>query len=119
MSDRPLPTDPCELSVGQAMRLMRFGELSPVDIVESSLRRIEALEPKLHAWVEVLVPDPDDETLAIALPFDPCHLREPDLNYLTVAVGRDYADVTPVSGTYSGSSANRLISSTRLGVALA
>ena len=44
------------------MRLMRFGELSPVDIVESSLRRIEALEPKLHAWVEVL----GDRALAAA-----------------------------------------------------
>jgi len=76
-------------------------------------------EGSTHAWVEVLVPDPGDETLAIGLPFDPCHLREPDLNYLTVAIGRDYADVTPVSGTYTGSSANRLISSTRLGVALA
>ena len=54
MSDSPLPTDPCELSVGQAMRMIRFGELSPVDIVESALRRIEALEPQLHAWVEVL-----------------------------------------------------------------
>src|SRR4051794_36528055 len=36
------------------MQLMRFGELSPVDIVESALRRIEVLEPQLHAWVEVL-----------------------------------------------------------------
>ena len=54
MSDALLSSDPCELSVGQAMRMMRFGELSPVDIVESALRRIEALEPQLHAWVEVL-----------------------------------------------------------------
>ncbi len=47
-------SDPCELSVGEAMRLMRLGELSPVEMTESSLRRIEALEQTLHAWVRVM-----------------------------------------------------------------
>jgi transglutaminase-like putative cysteine protease len=52
-----------------------------------------------HAWVEVLVPRRDR---AVALAFDPCHGRRAGNGYLTVAVGRDYADVAPTSGTYVG-----------------
>lgn len=62
MSDRPSSSDLCELSVGQAHRLLRFGEISPVDLVQSSLDRIVALEPALHAWVTVM----GDEALAAA-----------------------------------------------------
>ena len=50
----PSASDLCELSVGEAHRLMRLGEVSPVDLVSASLQRIESLEPELHAWVEVL-----------------------------------------------------------------
>ncbi len=53
-----------------------------------------------HAWCEVLLPDPDDDTHVIAHPFDPTHGRVPGMSYLTVAVGRDYGDVAPTSGTY-------------------
>jgi Asp-tRNA(Asn)/Glu-tRNA(Gln) amidotransferase A subunit family amidase len=49
----PSSSDLCELSVGEAHRLMRLGEISPVELVTSSLARIEALEPNLHAWVEI------------------------------------------------------------------
>jgi transglutaminase-like putative cysteine protease len=52
-----------------------------------------------HAWVEVLVPRGDR---AVALAFDPCHGRRAGNGYVTVAVGRDYADVAPTSGTYVG-----------------
>jgi transglutaminase-like putative cysteine protease len=33
---------------------------------------------------------------------DPTHNRLPDENYVKISVGRDYADVPPVSGTYKG-----------------
>jgi len=52
-----------------------------------------------HAWVEVLVPRGDR---AVALAFDPCHGRRAGNSHVTVAVGRDYADVAPTSGTYVG-----------------
>ncbi|GAA2486282.1 transglutaminase family protein [Winogradskya humida] len=52
-----------------------------------------------HAWVEVLVPSRGE---AAALAFDPCHGRRAGNGYLTVAIGRDYADVAPTSGTYVG-----------------
>jgi transglutaminase-like putative cysteine protease len=53
-----------------------------------------------HAWVEVLVPHPQDEESLRAVPIDPTHDRRAGLRYLTVAVGRDYCDVPPTSGTF-------------------
>jgi transglutaminase-like putative cysteine protease len=42
--------------------------------------------------------------------YDPTNRRRAGLNYITVAVGRDYADITPTSGFFSGSAAGRLSS---------
>ena len=43
--------EPFELSVGEAALLIRRRQLSPLELVESLLGRIEAFEPKLKAWV--------------------------------------------------------------------
>ncbi len=43
--------EPCDLSLSESAYRIAVGELSPVDLVESLLQRIEALEPALHAWV--------------------------------------------------------------------
>lgn len=57
-----------------------------------------------HAWVEVLVEDgaggPGGGGRAVAVAFDPTHGRRAEAGYITVAVGRDYADVAPTSGTF-------------------
>ena len=53
-----------------------------------------------HAWVEVLVQHPHDADALRAVPIDPTHDRRAGLRYLTVAVGRDYCDVPPTSGTF-------------------
>ena len=42
---------PYELSVAEAANLVRSGELSPVELAQSLLDRIDALEPSLKAWV--------------------------------------------------------------------
>ncbi len=51
-----------------------------------------------HAWVEVLVPDVSGRARVLAL--DPTTGRGAGMTYVTIAVGRDYADIAPVSGTY-------------------
>ncbi len=58
-----------------------------------------------NAWVEVLVPQARG---ARAVGLDPCHGRRTDRRYVTVAVGRDYLDVPPTSGWYSGDARGRL-----------
>ena len=67
-----------------------------------------------HAWVEVLLPSPEDPAVVAAVAFDPTNDRRAGLRYLTVAVGRDYADVAPTSGTFSGPAGGRLTTSKTL-----
>ena len=49
-----------------------------------------------HAWIEVFIPGLGWQGL------DPTHNCLPNENYVKIGVGRDYADVPPVSGTYKG-----------------
>ncbi|MBV9615031.1 MAG: transglutaminase family protein, partial [Ktedonobacteraceae bacterium] len=46
-----------------------------------------------HAWVEVLLPVAEEPDVALVVPFDPTHGRQARLDYLTIAVGRDYYEV--------------------------
>ena len=69
-----------------------------------------------HAWVEILVPHPREPECVSAVAFDPTHVRRAGLRYVTVAVGRDYADVAPTSGTYEGPSEGVLTTSKRAAV---
>jgi transglutaminase-like putative cysteine protease len=55
-----------------------------------------------HAWIEVLLPDPEVAAYRRVIAYDPTHRVTPGLDYVTVAVGRDYADITPTSGTFQG-----------------
>jgi transglutaminase-like putative cysteine protease len=66
-----------------------------------------------HAWTEVIVPRAGQ---AEVVAFDPCHGRRTDGGYVTVATGRDYADVAPTSGSYIGASPGRLTAARRVGV---
>jgi transglutaminase-like putative cysteine protease len=54
-----------------------------------------------HAWVEVLTRRPDSRRYVVEA-WDPTHDGKTDASYITVAVGRDYADVAPMSGIYFG-----------------
>lgn len=67
-----------------------------------------------HAWVEVVLPTRDGTGDAIASAFDPTHASRGGLGYVTIAVGADYSDVAPTSGTYLSPAPGRLISSKRV-----
>ncbi len=72
-----------------------------------------------HAWVEVILPNGDGRD-ALAHAFDPTHAGRAGLGYITIAVGRDYADVAPTSGTYrSGGGQGRLTTSKQVTLASA
>ena len=64
-------------------------------------------------WAEVIV---SRGSHAEAVAFDPCHGRRADCGYVTVATGRDYADVAPTSGSYIGACPGRLTASRRVGI---
>ena len=66
-----------------------------------------------HCWVEVVVPAGE---AAMAVPFDPCNDRRAGFGYITVATGRDYADVAPTSGCYEGTPNSSLVATRRVGV---
>jgi transglutaminase-like putative cysteine protease len=72
-----------------------------------------------HAWVEVIVNDRPGENAGptVAVAFDPTHDRRAHEGYFTVAVGRDYADVAPTSGTFAGTGPGVLSSSKQLSLA--
>lgn len=63
-----------------------------------------------HAWVEVVLPAGDATGEAIAWAFDPTHASRGGLGYVTIAVGGDYSDVAPTSGTYHSAVAGRMTS---------
>lgn len=52
-----------------------------------------------HAWCEICLPATG------WIGFDPTNAVLADDRYIKIAVGRDYTDVTPVHGTYNGTSA--------------
>jgi transglutaminase-like putative cysteine protease len=64
-----------------------------------------------HAWVEVLLPSATDRSSLVAVAFDPTNNRMAGTSYLTVAVGRDYADVAPTHGSYCGPAGGHLTTS--------
>ncbi|GAC1337275.1 MAG: transglutaminase family protein [Candidatus Dormibacteria bacterium] len=67
-----------------------------------------------HAWVEVLVPRDTGDAEVLSL--DPTHGCSTGFKYITVAVGRDYADVAPLSGTYCAAFAGSLTATKRVSV---
>ena len=67
-----------------------------------------------HAWVEVVLPTRDGTGDAIAHTFDPTHASRGGLGYVTVAVGADYSDVPPTSGTYRSGARGTLTASKRV-----
>ena len=55
-------------------------------------------EGAMHAWVQVLLPGSGGPDRWHA--FDPTHGRRSGLSYITVAIGRDFGDVSPTRGSF-------------------
>ena len=53
MNDASPAADPSQLSASALARAIAAKTLSPVDVVDALLARIERLEPRLQAYVEV------------------------------------------------------------------
>jgi transglutaminase-like putative cysteine protease len=60
-----------------------------------------------HAWVEALPMD-RRTGLATVIGCDPTHQRRVDHQYIAVATGRDFADVTSTSGVFTGRTLGKL-----------
>ena len=56
------PADPADLTVIEAVTMIRQGKLTPVELTEACLKRIEKLNPRLNAFITVL----GDQALAQA-----------------------------------------------------
>ncbi|HEU5099398.1 MAG TPA: transglutaminase family protein [Roseiflexaceae bacterium] len=67
-----------------------------------------------HAWVEVLLPA--DHGSYVAVPFDPTNHRRASLSYITIAVGCDYRDVSPTSGSFIAPYQGQLTARKRAGL---
>jgi transglutaminase-like putative cysteine protease len=71
-----------------------------------------------HAWVEVLLPVDEQPERALVVSLDPTHGRQAGINYVTVAVGSDYFDVAPTSGTYFAAYSGQLSTYKRVGLTM-
>jgi transglutaminase-like putative cysteine protease len=69
-------------------------------------------EGATHAWVEFVIPRRDGT--AVVESYDPTQGRPTSLRYVTIAVGRDYDDVAPTSGVFTGPAGGKLRGQQRL-----
>ena len=60
-----------------------------------------------HAWVSVYLPEAGPQGGAW-VDFDPTNDRTPGEDYVTLAIGRDYSDVSPMRGVIHGGTNHRL-----------
>jgi transglutaminase-like putative cysteine protease len=60
-----------------------------------------------HAWVEALPVEAGTGSASV-IACDPTHHRRADRDYIVVATGRDFADVTSTSGVFTGAALGKL-----------
>lgn len=60
-----------------------------------------------HAWVSLYLPGGDDEP-GEWTELDPTNDRAPGEDYVTLAIGRDFSDVSPMRGVIHGGASHRL-----------
>jgi transglutaminase-like putative cysteine protease len=55
-----------------------------------------------HAWASVFIPFSNESSDGQWLDLDPTNNRAPDEDYVTLAIGRDFSDVSPLRGVIRG-----------------
>ena len=61
-----------------------------------------------HAWASVYCPSPDTDEASQWFDFDPTNNRAPGEDYVTLATGRDFLDVSPLRGVIRGGAQHTL-----------
>jgi len=61
-----------------------------------------------HAWVSVYLPGEESGDPGGWADFDPTNGRQPGEDYVTLAIGRDYSDVSPMRGVLHGGARHTL-----------
>ncbi len=69
-----------------------------------------------HAWVEVILPAQVNSGAKVAVAFDPTNHCRAGMRHITVAIGRDYRDVSPTSGYFTAPYQGHLTTSKRAGL---
>ncbi len=91
----------CQDFVHLSLALLRHAGL-PCRYVSGYLHKPGVPELQTHAWAEAFVPGVG------WLAFDPTHAQLANEAYVTVAIGRSYADVPPNRGVFRGESKERI-----------
>jgi transglutaminase-like putative cysteine protease len=79
---------------------------------------VQSVEVDTHAWIEVLLPDPDEDGEAAWIGVDPTNRGLTTADHVKIGHGRHYADVPPIKGVYRGMANSVLeasVTMTRLG----
>ena len=91
----------CQDFTHLSLALLRYVGL-PCRYVSGYLYKPGAAELQTHAWTEAFVPEVG------WLAFDPTHRQLVNEQYVTVAVGRSYADVPPNRGVFHGEAVEQI-----------
>ena len=88
------PSDPADLTVSDAVSLMRQRKLTPVELTQACVRRMEKLNPRLNAMITAL----GDQALARAKALRPSQASSEPLHGIPVAL-KDLYDTAGVRTT--------------------
>ena len=88
------PADPADLTVSEALALLRQRKLTPIELTQACLKRVERLNPRLNAVVTLL----SDQALIRARSLHPSSARTQALHGIPVAL-KDLYDTAGVRTT--------------------
>lgn len=73
-----------------------------------------SVEVDTHAWIEALLPDPDENGEPVWVGADPTNRRLAGERHVKIGHGRHYTDVPPIRGVYQGGASATLEASVQM-----